>query len=310
MKATTRFALLAAMLVVIPAMIVGVILYQANRAHMVAEEQARMAFAMHQAAKDLRDAATDARAKVDFLAGTPPVAILPRLRIEGAADPSDVRAQQKVWKDRLTQIFLALAKTSPDIMQIRLIEAAHDGQELVRVNRDGASVVAIPEADLQQKGDQPYAVQTLAAPPGDVLMFDINLNREHGQIEVPHVPVLRVSTPIYGPSGTAYGLIVINVDMRGVFARMRSHFLSGVNFYLANAGATIWSIPIPARPSRSNLAMLPGSIPIFPNLNPSSKVPNPLPNGPPTRAMARAWCNWPGSASIPPARTIFTWAPP
>ncbi|RAI17248.1 cache domain-containing protein, partial [Afifella marina] len=62
----------------------------------------------------------------------------------------------------------------------------------------------------------------------------IDLNREHGAVEIPKKPVLRVGTPIYDETGRAFGLIVLNIDMRPVLAKLPTNFASGRTFYVTN----------------------------------------------------------------------------
>src|SRR5262249_12671 len=48
------------------------------------------------------------------------------------------------------------------------------------------------------------------------------------------VPVFRVSTPFFAPDGNAFGIIIINLDLRTAFARIRSSARLGGSLYLVN----------------------------------------------------------------------------
>ena len=57
---------------------------------------------------------------------------------------------------------------------------------------------------------------------------------EHGSIQVPHVPVLRTATPIHTPDGKPFGIVIINVDLRMAFARVRPGTDPSAQTYLVN----------------------------------------------------------------------------
>jgi PAS domain S-box-containing protein len=62
----------------------------------------------------------------------------------------------------------------------------------------------------------------------------IDLNRELGDIEEPQVPVMRVATPIYAADGKPFGALIVNIDMRTVFARVRAANGTGGHIYVVN----------------------------------------------------------------------------
>ena len=236
---STRFAAVASTLVVVSALTIGVILLNANSQVLISNAEAELAFDMKQAGRDLEDSANSARTKVAFLAELP--------QIRELADAAGTPERVTELKRQLTRIFVSLASTSEAVMQVRLIGAADSGRELVRVDRKGSLVSEIDPAELQQKGSRPYVRNTLAAAPGTILLSDIELNRERGRIEVPHVAVMRASTPIYTSTGRIFGLLVININMNEVMNRMRSRFPADVNVYLVNANGDYIFHPEPGK---------------------------------------------------------------
>lgn len=152
-----------------------------------------------------------AQQDVRFLAGTPPVEGLLRARKE---DPEKV----KVWTERLTTILLQLGRSKPDYLQIRFIGVEDGGREIVRVDREriGGELRVVPNEELQQKGSSDYFKDTLSKSPGTVSLSEIELNRENGEISVPHTPVLRASIPVYF-EGKPAGMIVINQCVLSIF---------------------------------------------------------------------------------------------
>ncbi len=239
MRITTRLALMASTLVVTSAFLIGFTLYQTSEETLISNAKSTLNFAISHAGHDLHDSANAVSAQVLFLSKTPAVLDL----ASGTLDAE--RLEQR--KSELATEFAALARYSPDILQIRLISAADNGRELVRINQIDGKIETVPDAQLQEKGMYDYVAQTLTAARGDTLLFGINLNREFDRIEVPYVPVLRVSTPIFSPYGAMFGLIVININMQSVFDRMKTRFPSPASFYLANAKGEILLHPDPSK---------------------------------------------------------------
>lgn len=93
--------------------------------------------------------------------------------------------------------------------QLRYLNRA--GHEVVRLNVEHGRPTIVPLHQLQDKGARYYVQAAAATPPGDVYVSPVDLNVEHGQVEVPHRRVVRYATVVAGPSGREHGLLVINV---------------------------------------------------------------------------------------------------
>ena len=94
--------------------------------------------------------------------------------------------------------------------QVRFIAA--DGREIVRVNhRDGRTTV-VPDAELQRKDHRYYFTATMALAPGGIFASPLDLNIEHGEIEQPRRPMIRVGTPVYDDHGRAFGMVIVNYN--------------------------------------------------------------------------------------------------
>ncbi|MBD2775993.1 methyl-accepting chemotaxis protein [Iningainema tapete] len=113
------------------------------------------------------------------------------------------------WNKQLQGIFASLIETKPFYMQLRYID--ENGQEIVRVDSDGANVKVISQAELQNKKERPYFGETMKLSPGIVYTSAVELNQERGQIERPFKPTIRYSTPIVDSTGTKRGIIIANV---------------------------------------------------------------------------------------------------
>jgi len=95
----------------------------------------------------------------------------------------------------LNKIFKAFLTYYPEYFQIRYID--EEGNEIVRVQSDKKTVRVTPRNELQKKAEYPYFTETIKLKEGDIYYSDVNLNREYGTIQEPHVSVFRIATPVY-----------------------------------------------------------------------------------------------------------------
>ncbi|WP_415892272.1 diguanylate cyclase domain-containing protein [Neptuniibacter sp. PT8_73] len=94
--------------------------------------------------------------------------------------------------------------------QIRFID--EKGREQVRINKGQQRTEIVPEQDLQNKINRYYVPETGKLDHGKVYISPLDLNIEHGQIEIPHKPITRIATPVKDPLQNLMGLIVINLN--------------------------------------------------------------------------------------------------
>jgi diguanylate cyclase (GGDEF)-like protein len=105
--------------------------------------------------------------------------------------------------------YLALARQAKDYDQIRFLDAR--GQEVIRINQNNGSPSIVPDTELQDKSSRYYVRQTLALEPGEVYASPLDLNIEHGSIEIPHKPMIRIGTPVSDADGEERGMVLINL---------------------------------------------------------------------------------------------------
>ncbi|MEH6503238.1 MAG: PAS domain S-box protein [Cycloclasticus sp.] len=150
----------------------------------------------------------------------PPIAAIIRARANNNIDPQSGNTLQ-TWRQRLITTFGAFLQNHSEYFQIRFIDAS--GNELVRVekNLDGDIEIAA-EDTLQNKADSLYVSETLKLQPNETYYSDVNLNREKGIIQLPHVPVLRMATPVHNVEQQITGLIVINLSAAQLFTHINS----------------------------------------------------------------------------------------
>lgn len=121
-------------------------------------------------------------------------------------------------KLRLEHTFGLIAEHKQRYDQIRFIDS--EGQERVRVDYINGKAVGVQEDQLQDKSDRYYFRESSTLEQGDVFVSPLDLNIEHGQVEVPHKPVMRFATPVFDSTGHRRGIVILNY----LAERMLRHF--------------------------------------------------------------------------------------
>ncbi|MEG1254624.1 EAL domain-containing protein [Clostridium sp.] len=106
------------------------------------------------------------------------------------------------------QLLLRVANNKKNFDKIRIINS--EGREVISVNNEKGGPNLIPSYDLQDKKDSFYYIETNKLSEGEIYFSDMDLNQENGKIEVPHKPIVRISTPLYSNDNTYQGILIIN----------------------------------------------------------------------------------------------------
>ncbi len=156
-------------------------------------------------------------------------------------------AVSEAERGALADSFAAMLAVHPEYFQIRLISAEKHGIELVRVDRDGNGLTRVKAADMQEKAHFPYVFRTLRLARGQIHLSKIGINHEQGAHSGQDKPTLRVATPLISATGKTLGLIVVNVDLNGLFALLKEDLPSDFQLYLANEWGDFLLHPDPAQ---------------------------------------------------------------
>ncbi|MDY0052097.1 MAG: ATP-binding protein, partial [Aliarcobacter sp.] len=115
-------------------------------------------------------------------------------------------------KAKIKDLFLTLAGSSQDIMQLRYIDK--DGNEILRVDRNKISspVYLVEEEKLQNKKNRYYFANSLNMPYEKVWFSNLDLNIENEKVQMPFTPTIRAILPIK-KDNSFNGIIVINYFM-------------------------------------------------------------------------------------------------
>jgi diguanylate cyclase (GGDEF)-like protein len=92
--------------------------------------------------------------------------------------------------------------------QIRWLDL--NGQERLRVNYNNGSPTAVSEDELQNKGKRYYFIDTVKLDRGEFFISPLDLNVEHGKIEQPRKPMIRIGTPVFDRQDRKQGIILLN----------------------------------------------------------------------------------------------------
>ncbi|TCJ13510.1 EAL domain-containing protein [Parasulfuritortus cantonensis] len=232
-------------LILAGAVALGLVVDQLHRASVYRNLASELDGATRLRGANLENAIATLREDTLLLSRTPPVRGILRADRQGGGDPVE-HYPREVWIKRLKEIFAVFLETRPDYTQARYIGVAEDGRELVRVDRRQGKVVVIPDAELQQKGRRDYFRDGLRLREGEVYLSEFNLNREHGDFEMPHVPTVRALTPVYDPDGHLFGMIVVNMAVRPLFAQLAHVPLAGAAVYVSDERGRYLLHPDPA----------------------------------------------------------------
>jgi signal transduction histidine kinase/CheY-like chemotaxis protein len=110
----------------------------------------------------------------------------------------------------LEQEFLVFLLSRKIYYQIRYLDES--GQEQVRVEMKNGQPAVVAQANLQNKAQRDYFLETMQLTGREIFVSPLELNREHGKIEIPHKPVIRYAIPVFYPSGHQAGIVITNLD--------------------------------------------------------------------------------------------------
>ncbi len=116
-------------------------------------------------------------------------------------------------KKIVEDLFDTMIRSDRYYMQLRYIDI--NGNETIRFDRShiGSTPYEIPKDFLQNKYPRYYCKKCLALPKDKIWFSNIDLNVEHGKVETPFKPVIRIAYPIY-INDKYKGFIILNIFMR------------------------------------------------------------------------------------------------
>lgn len=236
------------LLVVITAIASASAIFVELDAQLVATKELQLSSETRVRAVRFADAIDELVRDVRLLAGTPPIQGVVRTVAEGGVDPADGSTAEQ-WKQRLATIFRQLLRSKPNYLQARYIGVADGGREMVRVERAVGStkITAVWGDALQRKGDSSYFRATITREPGGLYVSPIDLNREHGEIQVPHTPVVRASVPVFDGAGAPFGIVVVNFAIGPTLDALTESTNPDDRLFVTNGAGAYLAHPDPQR---------------------------------------------------------------
>jgi len=183
--------------------------------------------------KDTREIENFIKSSKDDLmvmADTPPIQGIIRARDNGGIDPL-TGDKTEYWYARMVQIFSAFLRYHPEYYHLRYLDQR--GNELVRVELTGKEIRVTPKKDLQNKAQYPYFMETMKLKQNEVYYSEVNLDREHGVIQIPHTSAFRIATPVYDAKKRVRGIVVINIVVEALFSNIRTA-IGEIKKYVSN----------------------------------------------------------------------------
>lgn len=133
---------------------------------------------------------------------------------------------------RLADLFKASLQAHPAYLQIRFISATDYGLELVRIERQGDTLVRVPDDLLQEKSHFPFVFEALRLPDGEVYVSEFGINHED-VAQGAAVPVFNMASPVV-QAGQLRGVVVVRVAAAPFLHNFNAALPTPYGFYLSN----------------------------------------------------------------------------
>jgi diguanylate cyclase (GGDEF)-like protein/PAS domain S-box-containing protein len=111
-------------------------------------------------------------------------------------------------REELAKYFMVLSRESRLYDKVRYLDA--NGQEVIRINYNDGKPAIVPREQLQNKSGRYFFNDTLKLKQGEIFISPLDLNIEHGLLEIPHKPTIRFGTPVFDSAGRKKGVILFN----------------------------------------------------------------------------------------------------
>lgn len=221
-----KLAIAFAIVAIIPVVIVGLYSLQFTSQNLLDQEFDAQAAQVESDEAAILSFLNTAQSDVRFLGNSSPLQQFLSFQSADKKKLADLKAQ-------LTAEFLAFAQSRDIYYQIRYIDET--GQEIVRVDTKNGTSLVIPANRLQNKGDRYYFKKSVILPASRIFVSPLDLNRERGEVEVPHKAVIRYAVPVRHKNGKRAGIVITNVDANRFLGSLkRSMLLDKEGFYFTH----------------------------------------------------------------------------
>lgn len=221
LRLTTRLATVLALLGVLAAGLTGWYVYGASRELMVEAAQSKLLTATQVMVRRVTFTREAVTRDLKLLSQHPDALAV-------------LQGQHPDAQARLETLFAMLMQSNPSYLQVRLIGQRAHGLERVRVDRHDGQPLVIEPPDMQEKGHFAYVSEALKVPAGETYVSRIVINREAGIHAGEGKPSVIMAMPVRGVSGDAQAVVVINIDLKGLFEQLGTNLPPTIQVFLAN----------------------------------------------------------------------------
>ncbi|WP_158660220.1 PAS domain S-box protein [Niveispirillum cyanobacteriorum] len=212
-----------------------------QRSNYQAEMDVRLRTLVMQRANIVSRTLEDWRAQVRFLTLTPPVSGLARAVTGGGVDTVE-NSTDALWRRRLESIFSGFIQAKPGVVRVSYLSVT-DRRPLVIVDNDEGQL----EAGDRMNADLAAIDKVAHLEPGSIHVDDLDPVRSEPALEIPARPLLRLASPVAGPGGVPFGVLVVTIDARGLLADLAADVNPIFRVYLTDAQENFLLHPDPAR---------------------------------------------------------------
>jgi len=130
-----------------------------------------------------------------------------------AIDLNETDPEYQDELSKLQYLFMNFSQQFDYFAQIRYINET--GYEKVRVDNkaNGSGPYSFSVEDLQNKSGRYYFQETMELSQGDYYYSPTDLNVEHGEIEIPYLPVIRIAAPLFNNQSIRRGILIVNINL-------------------------------------------------------------------------------------------------
>ncbi|KHT47411.1 diguanylate cyclase [Vibrio sinaloensis] len=114
----------------------------------------------------------------------------------------------------LKEFWLLVTQTQGVYAHLRFLDT--QGQELIRINSSERVSEIVNEERLQYKGDRDYFHYAQTLRPGELGVYGIDLQQEHGKYVMPLKPAYRIIIPV-ALNGAVQGYFIANLDLPRIY---------------------------------------------------------------------------------------------
>ncbi len=207
MKLKSKLIVAFSIITLIPALITGLYAIQVSSNSLRTQALTTQTARVQTLANNVESFLSVVKGDVLFLSQSPVMKEYATLRFKNT--PNDILEQKR---HVLEEEFLAISKNRGIYYQVRYLD--EKGQEVVRVDSDGANHTIITGEKLQNKSARYYFKDAIRLWGTQLFVSPLDLNREHGEIEIPHKPVIRYGVNVYDDKNNKAGIVLVNVDAK------------------------------------------------------------------------------------------------